>query len=636
MRSVALAIIGLAISMPISTMAQPLPRTVLVIDQGTSNTPTAQAINRSFQSEIDALSGTSVYVYLESLGTAVFGDANYSDLLLNYFREKYRGRPIGVILARGTATLPYALRLRDELWPGTALVFAGVGDRAAAEWTLPPDVVGVTFHLRLQDMVDTARRLVPDLRKIAIVAGRPDSSWRGYEQDRADVAAEIEVIDLSNLPLAEIKERVASLPADAAIAYIGLTRDITGATYLSRNVLQSIAEVANRPIVVDLESTIGVGATGGLVMSNDGVGREAARLAWRILSGESTSSISSSNGNMTKWIFDARQLQRWGISESGLPAGSEIRFRSPTAWEQYQWQIILIAVALFAQSLLIAALLHQRRRRQQAEVETRQRVTELARMNRRAVASEMSATIAHEISQPLTAILSNAEAAYDLLGEKKLDRERIREIVSDIIEEDTRASDVIDRVRKLLRKGDSKSETVDLNGLVESALRLVHGELVKRKINIATALAADLPATAGDPVQLQQVLLNLLINAMDAVGSKTPPRRIINISTRANGKRVEVDITDSGHGIAADDHKRVFEPFFTTKDQGLGLGLSICLTIVKAHEGKLSIQNNDLGGATAVLTLPSARATDREIDKPDLAANSSQGERPAQTHREPA
>ena len=165
--------------MPISTMAQPLPRTVLVIDQGTSNTPTAQAINRSFQSEIDALSGTSVYVYLESLGTAVFGDANYSDLLLNYFREKYRGRPIGVILARGTATLPYALRLRDELWPGTALVFAGVGDRAAAEWTLPPDVVGVTFHLRLQDMVDTARRLVPGFPQDRDRCGTPGQFLAG-------------------------------------------------------------------------------------------------------------------------------------------------------------------------------------------------------------------------------------------------------------------------------------------------------------------------------------------------------------------------------------------------------------------------------------------------------------------------
>jgi anti-sigma regulatory factor (Ser/Thr protein kinase) len=162
-------------------------------------------------------------------------------------------------------------------------------------------------------------------------------------------------------------------------------------------------------------------------------------------------------------------------------------------------------------------------------------------------------------------------------------------------------------------------------------MRLIHSELVKRWITVETALAADLPATAGDPVELQQVLLNLFTNAMDAVGSKTPPRRIIRISTRANGKHVEVDITDSGHGIAADDHKRVFEPFFTTKDQGLGLGLSICSTIVKAHEGKLSIHNNDLGGATAVLSLPVAAAPNGTVGKPNLAANSSRDARPTRT-----
>jgi C4-dicarboxylate-specific signal transduction histidine kinase len=329
------------------------------------------------------------------------------------------------------------------------------------------------------------------------------------------------------------------------------------------------------------------------------------------------STIPITIGDFVKPVFDWRHLQRWGINESRLPAGSEIRFRPPTAWEQYRLQIILIAAAVLGQSLLIAGLLYQRRRRQ-AELETRQRVAELTRMNRHALAGEMSSTIAHELSQPLTTILLNAETAHDLLGRKNLDPEKIREIVSGIIEADARASKVIDRVRNLLWKGESKREIIDLNELVESTLRLTHSELVKRWITVETALAADLPATAGDPAQLQQVLLNLLINAMDAVGSKTPPRRIIKISTRVNGKHVEVDITDCGHGIAADDQQRVFEPLFTTKDQGLGLGLFICSTIVKAHEGKLSIHNNDLGGATAVLSLPVAPPQTERLVNPIL------------------
>jgi C4-dicarboxylate-specific signal transduction histidine kinase len=154
---------------------------------------------------------------------------------------------------------------------------------------------------------------------------------------------------------------------------------------------------------------------------------------------------------------------------------------------------------LLLQALLIAGLLHQRHRRQLAEIETRQRTTELARMNRRAVAGEMSATIAHELSQPLTAILSNAEAAHDLLGRKDHDPEAIREIVVDIIDEETRAADVIDRLRSLLRKNEGRSEPIDLNDLVNSSLRLLHSEIIRRKANVETALTANLPAISGRP-----------------------------------------------------------------------------------------------------------------------------------------
>ena len=153
-------------------------------------------------------------------------------------------------------------------------------------------------------------------------------------------------------------------------------------------------------------------------------------------------------------------------------------------------------------------------------------------MNRRAVAGEMSASIAHEVNQPLTAILSNAEAALDLLRAKNLDLAKVREIVADIIDEDTRASEVVSRIRKLLGKGETRSEPIDLNQLVNSTLRLLQGEIVRRKSNIEIALAAAMPSILGDPVQLQQVLLNLLINAMDAVGeaSTTTDGRCLHTS----------------------------------------------------------------------------------------------------------
>src|SRR5262249_7316444 len=159
----------------------------------------------------------------------------------------------------------------------------------------------------------------------------------------------------------------------------------------------------------------------------------------------------------------------------------------------------------------------------------------------------------------------------------------IREIVSDIIEEDTRASDVMTRIRKLLRKGQGRPDAIDLNQLVSSTLHLLHSELVRRNIHTETALAVGLPTISGDPVELQQVLLKAFINVMDAMASNAPSQRVLKILTRADGDQIQVVVVDSGHGISAENQALIFQPFFTTKEHGLGLGLSICSKIVQAH-----------------------------------------------------
>lgn len=619
-------------SSPIS--AAPAPRAVLIIGESDPSGGAPTTFSSTLQQTLDDAT-PHVAVYGETLDLSRFAGPTQEAILRTYLQEKYRDVRFGVIAAVGSSAFELASRWRAELWPGMPVVIAAIDEMSAARFTLDSATTGLIMRRTIKSMVSAARLLVPDLKGVAVLGGtlERDAYRRQYLQELPALAREVEVINLTGQPIAEQARRSATLPPNTAILYTSLFIDDAGTRYSSQDALAALAKVANRPIVTDVESLVGLGAVGGYALNNVSYGKEVATLVLRILDGTPVTAIPVSVSEFTKPVFDSRQLERWGVSESSLPPGSEVRFRPPTAWQQYQWQIILVAVALLGQSSLIAALLHQRRRRRLAEAETRQRAHELARMNRRALASEMSATIAHELGQPLTAILSNAEAAHDLLGEKSLDLKKIREIVSDIIEEDTRASDLISRVRKLLKRDDGKSESVDFNELVESALRLIHGEVVKRKINVETDLAADLPAIAGDPVQLQQVLLNLLINAMDAVGPKTPPRRLISISTRANGRYVEVDVTDTGNGIAADDQTRVFEPFFTTKEHGLGLGLSICSTIVKAHGGKLSIQNSDNGGATAVLSVPSAPAANGKLNP---AVDSVRGAHPARSHGEVA
>ncbi len=246
--------------------------------------------------------------------------------------------------------------------------------------------------------------------------------------------------------------------------------------------------------------------------------------------------------------------------------------------------------------------------RNRSEAALRASEAETARLMRQMLLCELSGTIAHELTQPLTAILANAETAQDLLSQKNIDLGKIREIVADIIEQDSRAGEVIGRVRKLLRKGENKPEVIDANRLVQSTMHLLHGEFIKHKVTIDFVPANNLPMIFGDPVQLQQVLLNLTMNAMDAMSAKAPSQRVINITTRANDKKVEVAIVDFGSGLPVEDKARLFEPFFTTKQHGLGLGLSICSTIINTHGGTLSIENNAGDGATAVVALPTLGA----------------------------
>jgi C4-dicarboxylate-specific signal transduction histidine kinase len=350
-------------------------------------------------------------------------------------------------------------------------------------------------------------------------------------------------------------------------------------------------------------------------------GVEGARVAARIFRGEPASSIPPLVIGTREPMYDWRELRRWGISESRLPPGSVVLFRQPTTWERYRWQIVGAAAVIATQAVLIFALFVQLRRRRVAEAarrlaeaETHQRRAELAHMSRVATLGELTATLAHEVSQPLTAIISNAAAGQQFLEAPDLDRAELRDTLADISADTERASEVVRRLRSMLKRGKpAEFAPLDLNDVIRSVDRLVRGDGARHRVTIELHLAPDLPDAVGDRVQLEQVVMNLMLNAFAAMDQpKCRTRRLLVRTARAaDGQHVEAEFRDTGVGIATDVIDRLFEPFVTTKPDGLGMGLSICRSILDQHGGELRAANHPAGGATFSFTLPVARTSRR-------------------------
>ena len=228
----------------------------------------------------------------------------------------------------------------------------------------------------------------------------------------------------------------------------------------------------------------------------------------------------------------------------------------------------------------------------------------LRHMTRVSMLGQLSASIAHQLNQPLAAILGNAEAARKMLAKEEVDLAELREICDDIVADDNRAAEVIRRLGALYRRGDMKTETLDLNELIRETLDLLRAELLIRHVTPRTELVPALPVIEGGRVQLQQVLLNLVLNAADSMIGVDVAKRGLAIRTEATGAHTRLHVVDNGHGIPQADLKRVFDPFYSTKVGGMGIGLAICQSIVAAHHGTITATNNVEGGTTFCVSLP--------------------------------
>jgi signal transduction histidine kinase len=594
--------------LPRLVAAQPSQRSVLVLDQSSAFLPFNAAVANAIRATVNADSRWRISFYSEHLDANRFFGPDYENDFVQFLKAKYRNRPIDVVVVFGVSALNFMVRRRDEIWPSVPIVFAAIDEATIASLTVPKNVTGATMQLTLQDMVKVARMVVPDLKAVAMV-GDPlerQTFYRHFKDEMPAVAAQYKIINLMDLPLGELKTRLGSLPDTSAVIYTGIYYTSEGVSYVPAELTSQIAEWANRPVVINVSSYLNKGAVGGYIVQANPIGQQAGRLALRILGGENASGLPVVKVP-SQLIFEWPALQRWKISEALLPPGSEIQFRAPNVWEQYRPHILAILATLILQGALITWLFYERWRRLAAEAQSMHQMHEMARMNRFATAGELSASLAHEIRQPLAAISASGRAGLSWLKRQVPNLNEAREALEMVVKESLRADDVIKGVRAMFKHESTARTKVNLNQLVQQVIALAHGPLQSNNIALEMNLTDEAsPLVMADPIQLQQVILNLLMNAVEAMSHPGHETRILRLRTEVDhsARMALVRVTDTGPRVDPKLVEKMFQPFFTTKSSGMGMGLSICKTIIEAHEGQLTASANNPHGMEFQIILP--------------------------------
>ncbi|MFZ0099628.1 MAG: ATP-binding protein [Gemmobacter sp.] len=597
-------ILALILSWASASRAQQDQR-ILVLSEADSRLPLTTSILAGMQEVLGESFMTRGDTYVEHLDMFRFESPEQQRLLRELLIARYGHTPLDAVVVLGPNAMRLALDNRDTLAAAAPIVFTGISKAQFATLPAAPRVSGTYSGYDPIAAVALARRLQPEARELVIITGSGvyDRQWREAAGSMfADSYQGLSVRYLDAMTLGAVQAEVEALDPSSIVLMLTFTQDATGRRFIPRDAVRSISARSGAPLYGVYDTYFGHGIVGGVVDDSRETGRSIGRSIRMILDGKDPPPVATISPYSA---VDWNELKRWGLDRAALPADTRIKFYEPTAWERYRAAILTVAAILLAQTATIAALIVQRGRAQRAQAALALERQQLIHVSRNMRLGQLSGALAHEINQPLAAILANAEAGARLIRRTPPDIEQVSAILDDIATDDRRAAGIIAGLRRLMVKGETSFEQVDLNEVVRATLLLAESEFIARGTTVEQDLsAAPLMVQANVP-QMQQIVLNLTLNAAEAMSELPAEQRVLRIATQRlpNGK-AELVVEDRGPGVDKGLREEVFRPFFSTKDTGLGIGLSICRNIAKAHGGGLDFADHPSPGAKVELTLP--------------------------------
>ena len=583
------------------------PKRVLILYSEGRDTPGNISMQQAFQMELEKLSTNHVIFIEEHLYTRHVSDKEDFKIFQDYLGRKYTKKDLDLIMVFPSGDYTLAGALPDKLFPEVPVVFASVNDSVVPYDISKLGVTGIIQRYDVRGTLGLIMRLQPDTHEVVVIGGNSEEDRKSLGRiiKTAQGLEGVQFKFWTNLPLPGLQLTVKLLMPGTTILLSSFHRDASGEPYSTPQVAQMLAPLASVPIYVMGGMAVGSGVVGGVVADSETLGRRSGQLAFKVMGGIKPESVPMEVETKGTPMVDWRALQHWHISDNRVPGDCIIRYRPDTLWGLHRNLILFSLAVILTQTATIVGLLAQRRRRHEAEQEILEQRMVLAHITRVSTLGQLTSMLAHELGHPLGAILRNTEAAEIFLKNKPPDWEEIRSILEDIRKDDQRASRVIDQLRSLLKRRSLELKVLDLGELLHEVVALTESDVRAREVNLILNLPPKLPPVYGDRIHLQQVLLNLILNGIEAMAmiEKRERQLTIGAEIKKDG-HIEVMVSDCGTGIPPDKLKQLFEPFFTTKPEGMGMGLAISKTIIDAHGGTIGGENHARRGAVFKFTLP--------------------------------
>ena len=614
---IALTAVAIVLFAPAKLAAVEAKRVVLLHSFGQDFKPWSEYA-RTIRSELQRQSPWQLDITDHSLVTARSNNEDPEVPFVTYLGALFAEQRPDLVVSIGAPAAAFVQRYRPQLFANTPMVFTAVDERRVQISALSENDAVVAVRIDYLRAIENILQVLPDTEKVTVVVGSSpvEQFWKD-EIGKAvkPLESRVSFAWTANLSFDDILKHAAALPPRSAIFWELMIVDAAGVVHEGNAALAKLHAVSNAPIFSYDESFFGREIVGGPLLRVLDSSRQTAAVAVRILAGEKAGDIKIPPVSFSTPKFDWREMQRWGISETRLPPGSEVVFREQTAWERYRWQITSMLLALLVQSTMIAWLLVERLGRRKAETTSRKLSLEVIHLNRAAEAGALSASFVHDLGQPTLSIALNAQRVETLLSKDRPELAKIKEAVIDIGRANDHAAAIIKQSRKLLRRRNDPEiqQQTDLNAVIADALSILSTEANHRQVVLLSEIHTGSLLVRADPVHLLQVVLNLVTNAMDAIADAPADARQVVIRTALlEHSTAGVSVVDSGPGIPDGKTSEIFETFYTTKEQGTGLGLSIARTIVDSYGGRIWAENCAQGGAAFHFTIPlSADVTTR-------------------------